>query len=125
MTLADRRPARGDQAARGGAEASVRLRSGGRVLVTDDLPDGWLVESAVRLLPGTIVELVAGPWDRHTVRHALVAQSEVAAIDRRGVRYRARLQVCGTPVGTSEPTTSRHGNELPTRHGHFVPITGK
>ncbi len=122
MTPTDRHPARG-LPARGGTETSVRLRSGGRISVTAELPDGWIVESAVRLLPGTSVELVAGPWDRHTVRRVLVVQSEVAAIDRRGVRYRARLQVCDVPSGTRLPLDSRRGNELPTRHGHFVPIT--
>jgi hypothetical protein len=76
----------------------VRLRSGVRLTFIGDEADGWVVESTARLLPGSVVEVIQGPGCREGPRRALVARSEVIAIDRRhGVRYRTRLEAAGPP----------------------------
>ena len=90
------RPAREAQSRPLGGVPIVRLRSGVRLTFIGDEANGWIVESTARLLPGSVVEVILGPGSREGARRALVARSEVIAIDRRhGVRYRARLQVVG------------------------------
>ena len=95
---------------------AARLRTGSPLRVLNTSPDGMLVESPARLLPGRRVDLVLqsgttreqGPW--------LVVHSRVGCL--RGssdLRYRVGLS---RGAGNSYPTPGRvdpHGHALPSR----------
>ena len=96
---------RGGQSAPLSGVPIVRLRSGVKLAFIGDEADGWVVESTARLLPGTVVEVILGSGFQEGARRALVARSEVIAIDRcHGVRYRTRLEVAG-------PSSERRGTQ--------------
>ena len=120
---------RGSHDDRSGPPASaplMRLRSGARLTVVGERSDGWAVESAARLLPGSSVEVVLASGGRGSAWRALVTRSEVIAIDRRhGVRYRAVLRLRDAPEGTSGMSDVLHGNEVLMARGHKVPVTAK
>jgi hypothetical protein len=106
--------------------AFVRLRSGVRLSVLAGAEGGWHVESVARLMPGSVVEVVVGAGDRKLVERAVVARSEVVAIDRRhGVRYRAQLERLREPEFPSGSSYHADGNQLPARREHVVPMSPK
>jgi len=72
---------------------AARLRPGREARVLDLSGGGALVETAVRLMPGTSTVLhLVGVRRRHTIR-GTVLRCYVSALDRStGVRYRAALR---------------------------------
>lgn len=91
----------------------VRLRSGARLTVMHGAAGEWTVQTVARLLPGSIVDVVAGSGPERQVMPALIVRSEVIALDPwRGPRYEARL----LPVEGGSPggAIRFHGNELLT-----------
>ena len=100
----------------GHARLAARMRTGSPLRVLNTSPDGMLVESPARLLPGRRVDLVLqsgatreqGPW--------LVVHSRVGCL--RGssdLRYRVGLS---RAAGTGYPSPGRvdsRGHELPSR----------
>ena len=96
------------------AVSSLRLRTGARLAVLSSSPDGWVVESGVRLLPGTSLDVVIGRGAAARSLRATVSHARVSAIERDApIRYEAGLVIePGTnyPPGEStwilrEPTT--------------------
>jgi hypothetical protein len=71
----------------------TRVRPGRDVSLLDLSRGGALVEGAIRLLPGAVVELqLLGHESRHVVR-GHVLRCAVSALDRRlGVHYRAAVR---------------------------------
>jgi hypothetical protein len=103
-------------------DAIVRLRTGVRLSVLSGAAGGWHVESVARLMPGSVVDVVVGAGDRKLVERAVVARSEVIAIDRRhGVRYRAQLERLGEPECPSGSVFRTDGNQLPTQRERVAP----
>lgn len=95
------------------AGTHVRLRSGARLTVVRSAAGEWTVQTVARLLPGSIVDVVAGSGPERQVVPALIVRSEVIALDAwRGPRYEARL----LPVEGGSPgcAVRFHGNELLT-----------
>ena len=104
-----------------GTPPVVRLRSGVRLTVIRDAGDGWVVESAARLLPGSVVDVVLARGGREVASRAVVARSQVVAIDRRGILYQSQLEALEEPRAVTGTIFPADGNKLPARHGHFVP----
>jgi hypothetical protein len=99
----------GRSAASRGA-VDLRLRSGGPLTVIGETPDAWLIESTVRLLPGSAVEIVIMADGQPIALVARITRCEVAAIDRAaGIRYRARL---APALGSPDTGANRLGNLL-------------
>lgn len=101
----------------GHAHLAARMRTGSPLRVLNTSPDGMLVESPARLLPGRCVDLVlqSGPTREQTAW--LVVHSRVGCLRGRSeIRYRAGLQ---RSTGTDYPLPRRPAsgrNALPA-HG--------
>jgi len=82
---------------------TARLRTGSPVTVLDASPDGLLVETPVRLLPGRHVDLVVQSGPGQEVRRCLVVHSRVGSIQGAAdLKYQAGL--CRV-WGTNYPST--------------------
>lgn len=100
------------------ARSAIRLRSGAALTLVVEVSDGWIVESAARLLPGSTVEVVLAAGRGGETKRAVITRSEVVALDRRhGIRYRARLWMSPATEsgGAAVPAP---GNELPAHDGN-------
>ena len=99
----------------GRARVAARLRTGSPLRVLNSSPDGLLVESPARLLPGRQVELMLHSGTSWEQAPWVVIHSRVGCI--RGsadLRYRAGLRRVS---GTNYPRqleTPASGNQLPT-----------
>jgi hypothetical protein len=71
--------------------SGVRLRAGGSLVVIDLSETGALVEGAMRLLPGTHVEVHVVTRDGRTLVRSRVLRAFVVQLAADGVRYRAAL----------------------------------
>ena len=100
------------------ARPAIRLRSGAALTLVVEVSDGWIVESAARLLPGSTVEVVLAAGHGGQAKRAVITRSEVVALDRRdGIRYRARLWMSpATESGSAAGPAP--GNELPALDGN-------
>jgi hypothetical protein len=77
----------------------VRLLPGREAQVVDLSPTGALIETPVRLLPGSGVSLLLGATDWRQLIEALIVRCAVfALIPENGVRYRAGLLFRGEVV---------------------------
>jgi hypothetical protein len=98
----------------GNAHLAARLRTGSPLRVLDTSPDGMLVESPARLLPGRQIDLVLHSGDSREQAPWVVVHSRVGCI--RGssdLRYRAGLK---RATGSSYPRIqepAKERNELP------------
>ena len=115
MAPIDRRTHARESLAPGHARLAARLRTGSPLRVLNTSPDGMLVESPARLLPGRHVHLVVECGSTQEQAPWVVVHSRVGSI--RGsadLRYRAGLhRTSGTnysPLGKPR----RLGHELPT-----------
>lgn len=103
------------------ARSAIRLRSGAALTLVVEVSDGWIVESAARLLPGSTVEVVLAAGHGGEAKRAVITRSEVVALDRRhGIRYRARLWMCPATDSTGGAAGPAHGNELLSHEGNLV-----
>lgn len=101
----------------GHAHLAARLRTGSPLRVLNTSPDGLLVESPSRLLPGRQVDLVLQSGITREQAPWLVVHSRVGCL--RGsseIRYRAGLR---RAPGTSYPLPNK-----PKTCGHSLPIDG-
>ena len=77
-------------------------------------PDGLLVDTPARLLPGHHVDLVLLSETSQVVRRCCVVHSRIAAIDRSaGPRYRAGLRLASGSHYPETGTIRETGKELP------------
>ena len=98
----------------GHARLAARMRTGSPLRVLNTSPDGMLVESPARLLPGRRVDLILQSGATREQAPWLVVHSRVGCL--RGssdLRYRAGLR---RATGTSYPSSVRAGS-----HGHALP----
>ena len=115
MDPPERRTQARESLAAGHARLAARLRTGSPLRVLNTSPDGMLVESPARLLPGRHVNLVVECGSAQEQAPWVVVHSRVGSI--RGcadLRYRAGL--CRTS-GSNYPPPDRPrkgGHELPT-----------
>jgi hypothetical protein len=106
----------------GASIPAARLRTGSPLRLINTSPEGMLVESPVRLLPGRRVDVVLQSDSAQEQAPWVVIHSRVGCI--RGssdLRYRAGLhRVLGSNFpGVSD--TAWHGNGLPTRRHSVEP----
>ena len=98
----------------GHAHLAARMRTGSPLRVLNTSPDGMLVESPARLLPGRRVDLVLQSGATREQAAWLVVHSRVGCLRGRSeIRYRAGLQ---RPTGTDYPVPRRpasNRNTLP------------
>lgn len=103
----------------GNAHLAARLRTGSPLRVLDTSPDGMLVESPARLLPGRQIDLVLQSGATREQTPWVVVHSRVGCL--RGsseLRYRAGLQ---RARGNSYPRlqkSANEGNTLPEAQAH-------
>jgi len=71
-------------------EGCVKLRLGHEVSVVNASREGVLIEGAVRLQPGTRIEIQAGTSPGYLQAH--IARCEVSKLREDGVTYRAGLR---------------------------------
>ena len=69
----------------------IRLRTGAELTVLDIAPYGALVESSVRLLPGSVVEVQIRTWVGRERIRTRVVRSAVSELRADAVRYRSGL----------------------------------
>jgi hypothetical protein len=104
----------------------ARVRPGHAAIVVDVSPDGALVETGHRLLPGTIVVLHLETLDRRESVRGRVLRSRVAGLRASGISYRGAIRFesplcCMPPVFASEyqlpvvQPLAVHGRESATR----------
>jgi hypothetical protein len=97
------------------AQLAARLRTGSPLRVLNTSPDGMLVESPARLLPGGRVDLVLQSGATHEQAPWVVVHSRVGCIrGNSDLRYRAGLR---RATGSDYPQRRepRHsGNRLPS-----------
>ena len=113
---AERRTHTRESLAPGHARLAARLRTGSPLRVLNTSPDGMLVESPARLLPGRHVNLVVECDSAQEQAPWVVVHSRVGSI--RGsadLRYRAGLRKTS---GSNYPPSDR-----PRRRGHELPAT--
>jgi hypothetical protein len=100
----------------GHAHLAARMRTGSPLRVLNASPDGMLVESPARLLPGRRVDLVLQSGTTREQAPWLVVHSRVACLRGRSeIRYRAGLR---RSMGTDYPPSDRLAscrNTLPTQ----------
>jgi hypothetical protein len=100
----------------GHAHLAARMRTGSPLRVLNTSPDGMLVESPARLLPGRHVELVLQSGTTREQAPWLIVHSRVGCLRGRSeIRYRAGLR---RSTGTDYPPSDRPGscrNALPTQ----------
>jgi hypothetical protein len=102
---------------RGGANC-LRLRTGAHLAVLAASSEGWLVESGVRLLPGTSLDVVVGRGVSAQPLRATVAHAKVSAIDRDGlIRYEAGLVIERVPSHRHPSLTSSAGEQTTRTSG--------
>ncbi len=111
---ADRRPADA-----GVTTLTLALRTGTTVNIIDLSADGALVESSVRLEPGTKLAIRAFSAWEGVVHRAAVIHSRVWSLDRRsGIRFRAGLQFETGSGYTSNLAQRACGNPVPNHSGY-------
>jgi hypothetical protein len=112
---AERRAHAREPIASGHAQFAARLRTGSPLRVLNTSPDGMLVESPARLLPGRHVDLVLQSGSTHEQAPWVVVHSRVGCIrGHSDLRYRAGLR---RAMGSDYPQRreARHtGNWLPS-----------
>ena len=91
MTTVDRRAVSRRVPAPDETLAHVRLRTGRELSVVDIGDAGALLEGAVRLLPGTHVEVHVVTRDGRTLVRSRVTRASVFALAADSLRYRAAL----------------------------------
>lgn len=102
----------------GHAQVAARLRTGSPLLVMNVSPDGLLVETPVRLLPGHRVDLVLQRGDVQERAHSLVVHSRVGYIRGSGdLRYRVGLSLAGRTCYPHGPSPGEAGKGLPGASG--------
>lgn len=98
----------------GHAQVAARLRTGLPLIVVNVSPDGLLVETPVRLLPGHRVDLVLQRGEMQERALSLVVHSRVAYIRGSGdLRYRVGLSLAGRTCYPHGPSPGAAGKELP------------
>jgi hypothetical protein len=105
-------------AAAGHSHLEARLRTGSPLRVLDTSPDGMLVESPARLLPGRQVDLVLQSGATRVHAPWVVVHSRVGCI--RGssdLRYRVGLRRAGSNYPPIREL-AKQGHELPIPAGH-------
>jgi hypothetical protein len=106
----------------GHAHLAARMRTGSPLRVLNTSPDGMLVESPARLLPGRRVDLVLQSGTAREQAAWLVVHSRVGCLRGRSeLRYRAGLQ---RSTGTDYPLPRRPAsgrNVLPAQTGAEQP----
>lgn len=116
MDKAERRAHARESGSAGLAGLAARLRTGSPLRVLDTSPDGMLVESPARLLPGRHVSLVVECGSAQEQAPWVVVHSRVGCL--RGsadLRYRAGLR---RTSGSSYPPP-----DIPRRLGHKLPAS--
>lgn len=112
---AERRAHARELIASGHVGLAARLRTGSPLQVLNTSPDGMLVESPARLLPGRHVDLVLQSASAQEQAPWVVVHSRVGCIRGDGdLRYRAGLR---RAAGTDYPQrceTRQSGNKLPS-----------
>lgn len=108
------------------SHVSAKLRTGSPVLVVNISPDGMLVDTPARLLPGHHVDLVLQGESSQEVRRCCVVHSRIAAIDlTTGPRYRAGLRLSVGNVYPGSDSTHRFGKMLPVHSDPANADTGE
>jgi hypothetical protein len=99
----------------GRARVAARLRTGSPLRVLNTSPDGMLVESPARLLPGRQVDLVLQSGTTQEQAPWVVIHSRVGCV-RGGadLRYRAGLRRATGTNYSRRPEAEPDRNELPT-----------
>ncbi len=111
---AERRTHARESLAPGHARFAARLRTGAPLRVLNTSPDGMLVESPARLLPGRHVNLVVESGSAQEQAPWVVVHSRVGSI--RGsadLRYRAGLRRTSGSSYSPPDKPRRTGHELP------------
>jgi hypothetical protein len=70
----------------------ARVRPGHAAIVVDVSPDGTLIETGHRLLPGTVVALHFESLDRRESVRGRVLRSTVAGVRASGISYRGAIR---------------------------------
>jgi len=100
-------------------QVSAKLRTGAPLRIIDLSPDGLLVETTVRMLPGHEVDLVLQSESGQETRHCHIVHSRVAAIiGAAGLRYRAGLHLHGGSRYSPATSVPAAGHLLPAKHGN-------
>ena len=98
----------------GHAHLAARMRTGSPLRVLNTSPDGMLVESPARLLPGRRVDLVLQSGTTREQAPWLVVHSRVGCLRGRSeIRYRAGLQRSPGSHYPSPPSADSRRNALP------------
>ena len=98
----------------GHAHLSARLRTGSPLRVLNTSPDGMLVESPVRLLPGRQVDLVLQSGATQEQTPWVVMHSRVGCIKGSSdLRYRAGLRRAAGSGYPRRLEPEKHGYQLP------------
>jgi hypothetical protein len=106
----------------------VRIRPGHAAALLDVSPDGALIETPHRLLPGTMVVLHIESSDRRESIRGRVLRSVVAGLHAHGIAYRGAIRfesalTCLQPARALEQRLPvddagiHHDRESPTRAG--------
>ena len=102
----------------GQAHLAARMRTGSPLRVLNTSPDGMLVESPARLLPGRRVDLVLQSGTTREQAPWLVVHSRVGCLRGRSeIRYRAGLQ---RSAGTDYPQPRRPASGRNALPAHAV-----
>ncbi len=100
-------------------QVTAKLRTGAPLRIIDLSPDGLLVETTARLLPGHEVDLVLQSESGQETRHCHIVHSRVATITgAAGLRYRAGLHLHRGSHYSPAASVPAAGHLLPAKHGN-------
>jgi hypothetical protein len=119
LTRPDRRRSRRASDAAEHGIVRARVRPGHAAVVIDVSPDGVLIETAHRLLPGTTVDVHLESEERRESVRGRVLRSAVARVRASGIAYRGAIRFESAltrvlPVQERAPHTAVPGSQVPT-----------